>query len=194
MPKRKLTVKVKEAPTRTSADKEHEKVTTTTAATATAAATKKSSSSSSGDPEIDALFAGKKRSSTNVQEQDAKEKSSSGGGLLDIDALFDSKKKQKKQQQATLTTSAATASAKHETTPNSAKITTQRLSLKYDRSDLSNLQPKEWADDGLGGKFNKDGFTGRKEQGVKVFKAHLFNKKDFGRSPDCPFDCDCCFI
>jgi hypothetical protein len=163
MPKRKLPAE--EAPTGPAG--KHEAVTATEL------------SSSSGDPEIDALFAGKKRSSTRVS--DAKEEAT--GGLLAIDALFDSKRKQK--QKATLT---AAMEAKHE---QSAKTTT---ALKYDRSDLSNLQPKEWADDGLGGKFNKDGFTGRKEQGVKVFKAHLFNKKDFGRSPDCPFDCDCCFI
>jgi hypothetical protein len=46
----------------------------------------------------------------------------------------------------------------------------------------------------LGGKFNREGYTGRVEDGVKVFKAHVLNKPGFGRSKDCPFDCDCCFI
>ena len=68
--------------------------------------------------------------------------------------------------------------------------------LKYDRSDASRLVSGEWASDGLGGVFNSDGFTGRRDgdNGMKVFKAHLFNKPGFGESKDCPFDCDCCFI
>ena len=52
-----------------------------------------------------------------------------------------------------------------------------------------------WATDGLGGVFNGEGFTGRRDDGGhRVFKAHLMNKKGFGSSPDCPFDCNCCFI
>lgn len=53
---------------------------------------------------------------------------------------------------------------------------------------------KRWKDDGLGGKFNAEGYTGRVEDGVKVFKAHVLNKPDFGNTKDCPFDCQCCFI
>jgi hypothetical protein len=51
-----------------------------------------------------------------------------------------------------------------------------------------------WADDGLGGKYNAEGYTGRIQDGCKVFKAHVLNKPNFGNSRDCPFDCDCCFI
>jgi hypothetical protein len=52
-----------------------------------------------------------------------------------------------------------------------------------------------WATDGLGGVFNGEGYTGRRDDGGhRVFKAHLMNKKGFGSSPDCPFDCNCCFI
>jgi hypothetical protein len=51
-----------------------------------------------------------------------------------------------------------------------------------------------WADDGLGGKYNAEGYTGRIQDGCKVFKAHILNKPNFGNSKDCPFDCDCCFI
>jgi len=68
--------------------------------------------------------------------------------------------------------------------------------LTGDRTDLERLKAGEWVDDGLGGKFNADAYTGRREDGsgLKVFKAHLFNKKGFGTTKECPFDCDCCFI
>ena len=104
-------------------------------------------------------------------------------GLSDIDALFDLKKKQQQNNKIKVEIEAK----KH-------RSTSTTVSLKYDRSDTAKLKPREWADDGLGGKFNQEGFTGRKEQGVNVYKAHLFNKKDFGKTSDCPFDCDCCFI
>jgi hypothetical protein len=68
--------------------------------------------------------------------------------------------------------------------------------LHGDRSDLERLQSGEWVDDGLGGKFNSEGFTGRREEqtGFKVYKAHVLNKKGFGTTSQCPFDCDCCYI
>ena len=52
----------------------------------------------------------------------------------------------------------------------------------------------EWVDDGLGGVYNSEGFTGRVEDGVKIFKAHILSKEGAGETPDCPFDCKCCFI
>jgi hypothetical protein len=69
----------------------------------------------------------------------------------------------------------------------------KKIALAGDRSDCA-LKKNEWVDDGRGGVFDAEGFTGRKEDGVKVFKAHLFNKKGFGTTKDCPFDCDCCFV
>ena len=53
---------------------------------------------------------------------------------------------------------------------------------------------RPWIDDGLGGKFNAEGFTGRVEDGVKIFKAHVLSKPNAGQTPQCPFDCDCCYI
>jgi len=53
---------------------------------------------------------------------------------------------------------------------------------------------EKWVDDGLGGKFNNEGYTGRVEDGVKVFKAHVLNRPTAGTTKDCPFDCQCCFI
>jgi hypothetical protein len=59
----------------------------------------------------------------------------------------------------------------------------------------TNFSAKEkWADDGLGGKYNAEGFTGRVQEGVKVFKAHLLSKPGAGSSDQCPFDCECCYI
>ena len=55
-------------------------------------------------------------------------------------------------------------------------------------------QEEEWVDDGLGGRFNAEGFTGRVEDGVKVFKAHVLSKPNAGTTAQCPFDCDCCYI
>jgi Eukaryotic protein of unknown function (DUF1764) len=52
----------------------------------------------------------------------------------------------------------------------------------------------DWVDDGLGGRHNSEGYTGRVEDGVKIFKAHILSKPGAGSTPQCPFDCDCCFI
>lgn len=60
--------------------------------------------------------------------------------------------------------------------------------------ESSSNSGKEWVDDGLGGRFNHEGFTGRVEDGVKIFKAHLLNRPKAGTTRDCPFDCQCCFI
>ena len=68
------------------------------------------------------------------------------------------------------------------------------IELSQDRSDVNKINKGEWANDGLGGVFDADGFTGRKEGGSKIYKAHLFNKKGFGTTEDCPFDCKCCYI
>jgi hypothetical protein len=52
----------------------------------------------------------------------------------------------------------------------------------------------EFIDDGLGGKFNKEGYTGRVQDGVRIFKAHVLSKPGAGTTKDCPFDCTCCYI
>jgi hypothetical protein len=62
-------------------------------------------------------------------------------------------------------------------------------------SGSTNFSTKEkWADDGLGGKYNSEGFTGRVSEGVKVFKAHLLSKPGAGSTDQCPFDCECCYM
>jgi len=68
-------------------------------------------------------------------------------------------------------------------------------SLSYTRDDAGGLKGGEWANDGMGGIFDSEGYTGRKaDGGMKIYKAHLFNKEGFGTTKDCPFDCDCCYI
>lgn len=64
-----------------------------------------------------------------------------------------------------------------------------------DRTSSGNTQlTDQWMEDGLGGKFNREGYTGRIEDGVKIFKAHILSKPNAGSTSDCPFDCDCCYI
>jgi hypothetical protein len=109
-------------------------------------------------------------------------------GFTDLDDIFAVKKKiktdaaEEEKQSKAAKSAAAAASSKSKT------------SFSYSRKDVEALGQNAWQDDGLGGKYNREGYTGRTEGGVKVFKAHLFNQKNFGDSKDCPFDCDCCFI
>lgn len=118
------------------------------------------------------------------EQQETKKEPSKSDGLTEIDALFDDKfaaTKKLKQQEKEERKKQQQQSKKHSKTCHS-------------KSTLSSMTKSEWKDDGLGGKFNHEGFTGRREDGVKVFKAHLFNKPNFGKTPECPFDCNCCFI
>lgn len=126
----------------------------------------------------------KKDSKKRPREGDDDETKKSSSGLNEIDALFDDKKQQKKQLQ------------QEEQKQTKLKKQKQQSASKSSngRKDLLSMREKEWKDDGLGGKYNKEGFTGRREDGVKVYKAHLLNQRDFGNTPDCPFDCSCCYI
>jgi len=166
----------------------------------------------SGMDEIDSLFAKKKQSHKELQQQIDQEKE-----------LANEERKRRKQARleeeadeiALRGSSAATAGGASSSAaaagskkgdaiaPAALHARAKKLSsLTYTRSDveqLNNSTNKEvkdkWATDGLGGVFNGEGFTGRKDDGGhRVFKAHLMNKKGFGDTPDCPFDCDCCFI
>lgn len=157
--------------------------------------------------EIDSLFAQKKQCDKELQQQIDEEKEQA-------------RHERKRRKQARLdeeadeialrgssgssATGAAAASGKGgAAAPASLHAGAQKLaSLTYTRADVEQLNDSaksetknKWASDGLGGVFNGEGYTGRKDDGgQRVFKAHLMNKKGFGESPDCPFDCDCCFI
>lgn len=128
-------------------------------------------------------------------------------GIDCIDELFAKKRELKKKKQCIgTTTDPNTTTNKNDHDIHNGMITsshggttmkaTTKKLLHGDRSDLERLQSGEWVDDGLGGKFNAEGFTGRRDEqsGYKVYKAHLLNKKGFGTTSQCPFDCDCCFI
>lgn len=172
-------------------------------------ATKKSPSSYGGGglDEIDSLFAQKKQSDKELQQQITHEKEQA-------------KIARKKRKQARLEEEAdemalrggsslsASAGEKNSSTASSSASAPQSLhskavnlgKLSYTRSDLDELNNNDserkdkWASDGLGGIFNGEGYTGRKDDGHRIFKAHLMNREGSGQSADCPFDCDCCFI
>jgi len=56
------------------------------------------------------------------------------------------------------------------------------------------LGDDEWKDDGLGGVYDKNGWTGRTtEDGLRIYKKHLLKiQEGGGESELCPFDCECC--
>ncbi|GAB5365431.1 hypothetical protein AAMO2058_001057400 [Amorphochlora amoebiformis] len=64
----------------------------------------------------------------------------------------------------------------------------------------SSKKSDEWLDDGLGGRYDKEGFTGRNtldDDRFRIFKIDELkkqNKPNSGKTPLCPFDCECCFI
>lgn len=158
---------------------------------------------SGGLDEIDSLFAQKKQSDKEMQQQISQEKELA-------------RQERKRRKRARLDEEAddialrgSAAASVGSSTKGEAKASAalhekaiKLSSLTYTRSDIEQLNDskneeakEKWATDGLGGVFNGEGFTGRRDEGGnRVFKAHLMNKEGFGQSPDCPFDCDCCFI
>ena len=158
-----------------------------------------------GLDEIDSLFAQKKQSDKELQQQIIHEKEQA-------------KIERKRRKQARLEEEAEEMTLRGGASSSAGAIGEKKGSvtsapealhakamklgkLSYSRSDLEELNDKskserkdKWASDGLGGIFNGEGYTGRKDDGHRVFKAHLMNKEGFGQSPDCPFDCNCCFI
>lgn len=124
----------------------------------------------------------KKSASTKEAPESAKKpkakhddkKGKRSGGLDEIESLFAEKKQQKKEAEAQ-----------------------QKLQKKKKSSapqPRASASPADWVDDGLGGKYNAEGYTGRVEDGMKIFKTHLLQSSKSGSTKDCPFDCDCCYI
>ena len=114
---------------------------------------------------------------------------SSKPGIDAIDSIFSEKKKKKKEEQT-----AAAQEAKNKKTKRPGGNIPKEMGETSILEHAFSRPGTDWVDDGLGGKFNREGFTGRVEDGVKVFKAHVLNKPSAGSTKDCPFDCDCCFI
>jgi hypothetical protein len=105
-------------------------------------------------------------------------------GLDEIDSMFSEKKKRTNEQDAEISREKK----------QKKKIGPSRRKGTQSLVEGIGGSSSEWVNDGLGGKINGEGFTGRVSEGVKVFKAHALNKPNFGNSKDCPFDCDCCYI
>lgn len=100
-------------------------------------------------------------------------------GAADIDEIFSTKKTKLADQ--------ARSNTAHPSGGPKRTIKAKKEARRFDTKT-------GWVDDGLGGKYNAEGYTGRVEDGVKVFKAHVLNKPNSGTTKNCPFDCDCCFI
>lgn len=116
-------------------------------------------------------------------------KSKSGGGIDEFDILFSEKKKQDRQtKEDEAKKEAARKAAKK------ARYKSDGARSSSKKNHIADTSGSEWVDDGLGGKYNKEGYTGRVEDGVKIFKRHILNKPGAGSTKDCPFDCNCCFI
>jgi len=116
-------------------------------------------------------------------------KSKCEGGIEEFDMLFSDKKKQDKQtKEEEAKMEAARKAAKKARYKNDGASSSSKKNQSTDASGTA------WVDDGLGGKFNKEGYTGRVEDGIKIFKRHILNKPGAGNTKDCPFDCNCCFI
>ena len=106
-------------------------------------------------------------------------------GWDDIEQIFDEKKAKLKEE--------ADQAQQRKAGPHGGSKARTKHRTKSKSSKDQGLAPG-WVDDGLGGKYNAEGYTGRVEDGVKIFKAHVLNKPDAGTTDKCPFDCDCCFI
>ena len=102
-------------------------------------------------------------------------------GWDEIESLFDDKKK-KKADDAAAAKKAESAKKAFKKASKSGKAKAEELG-------------GDWVDDGLGGVYNSEGFTGRVEDGVRVFKAHVIQQSaDAGQTDLCPFDCKCCYM
>lgn len=103
------------------------------------------------------------------------EKGKLNDGLDEIEFLFSNKRKAKIIEK-------------------DAKPELRQTDRKRVKKNPTPSSTRQWTDDGLGGKFNGEGYTGRTQDGCRIFKAHVLNMPRSGNTKDCPFDCDCCFI
>ena len=177
---------------------------------ATSAATKQCSAKkkSRGLDEIDSLFAEKKESAKEMKQQvhEAKEQARQERKRRKRARLEEEEEELVLRGSASAgaaTGSGGGSSRKPDAVaPSALHERAKKLSsLKYTRADLDALNgsskesKNKWASDGLGGVFNGEGFTGRRDDGGhRVFKSTLMNREGAGSTPQCPFDCDCCFI
>lgn len=112
-------------------------------------------------------------------------------GWEEIEGLFDDNKKKQKAAAAAYHPKSSSSQRKSTTSMRPAGST-----VNHSRQDkASKKQGDDWVDDGLGGVYNKEGYTGRVEDGVRIFKAHIIQQQtDAGNTALCPFDCKCCYM
>ncbi len=156
---------------------------------------------SGGLDEIDSLFAQKKQSDKELQQQILEEKEQA---KIERMRRKQARLEEEAEEMTLRGGSGGAGEKKGSATHASEALQSKAIKLgklSYTRSDLDELngsskseRKDKWASDGLGGIFNGEGYTGRKDDGHRVFKAHLMNKEGSGQTADCPFDCDCCFI
>lgn len=120
----------------------------------------------------------------------ATEPKSSDGGLDEIESLFATKKQRKQQEKEQQKKNATIRKNNKKRNPSPQA----RPTTSINNNNGNNNDDDEWIDDGLGGKYNSEGYTGRIEDGMKIFKTHLLQSNKSGTTPECPFDCSCCFI
>eukprot|EP00977_Amphora_coffeiformis_P022833 scaffold11639_cov172-Amphora_coffeaeformis.AAC.10 len=120
-------------------------------------------------------------SSKGAQKEGNEGKSPKKRGWDEIESLFDDKKKKK----AEVAVAKAESAKKYKSKPSGER------SGKVEAKQVGG----DWVDDGLGGVYNSEGFTGRVEDGVRVFKAHVIQQSpNAGQTDQCPFDCNCCYM
>lgn len=110
-------------------------------------------------------------------------------GWDEIESLFQSKKEHKQQAAAVADEAKKKKQLHCKQRQRQREEAADEFACRVDKEAWN-----QWVDDGLGGKFNGEGFTGRVEDGVRIFKGHVLDKPDAGQTDKCPFDCDCCYI
>lgn len=119
-----------------------------------------------------------------ISPESMNNKSEKQNGLAEIESIFLEKKKGAVKSGESV--------KKRRRIGNSNSL--QQSERETVKDSMHNSLSGDWVDDGLGGKYNSEGFTGRRLDGMKIFKAHVLNRPNAGISKDCPFDCQCCFI
>ena len=148
---------------------------------------KKDEASSSGSSKR------KEISSTQPAKQGAKKQKPNGWN--DIESLFDTAKEEKRQNNAKTNSKKKKKKLLDRGSGCNRKFSSPSVSAPHKgKSSSSSSGNDTWVDDGLGGKYNSEGYTGRIEDGVKIFKTHLLQCSTSGQTDQCPFDCKCCFI
>jgi Eukaryotic protein of unknown function (DUF1764) len=117
-------------------------------------------------------------------------------GWDEIESLFDEKKNNERRNDIIPIKEKVVSRIGHRNQQRSSSFKSL-TNEKRNHSDTTNTaRIEDWVDDGLGGKYNSEGFTGRvSDDGMKIYKAHVLAKnRNAGQTKDCPFDCTCCYI